>query len=305
MSKVVPTILLLGSTGQIGFDLRRSLAPLGHVVALGRSDCDLSNGDIIRRVVREVRPHIVVNAAAYTAVDQAEKEPQKAFAVNATAPGVLAEEAKALGSLLVHYSTDYVFDGNKDGLYNEEDLPGPLSVYAKSKLEGERAIESAGANAWVFRTSWVYSPHGHNFSKTILKVAQTSDRLRVVCDQFGAPTSSALIADVSAHALRLGWLDSSPRLRRNAFELFHLTAAGEVSWYEYACEVLAFMQHRGASLRVTSDLIEPIATSEFPTLAQRPLNSRLSTSKLQKAFGLFMPPWRDGLHHVLEQLSPG
>lgn len=302
MKSSIPTVLLTGAAGQLGFDLRRSLAPIARIVATDRSTCDLADADSIRRVVRDVRPDVILNAAAYTAVDKAEVESELAFAINGVAPGILAEEAKAFGALLVHYSTDYVFDGGKDGWYLEIDPPAPRSVYAASKLAGERAIEAVGGAAWVFRTSWVFSAHGSNFAKTMLNIARKSDRLRVVSDQIGAPTSSALVADVTAHALREGWLCVEADRRRAGFDLFHLAAAGETNWYEYAREVVGFMQSRGMTTRVHADEIVPILTAEFPLPASRPKNSRLDTRKLRETFGLHLPDWKDGLHHVLEQL---
>lgn len=300
--KSIPTVLLTGAAGQLGFDLRRSLAPIAHVVATDRSTCDLADVDSIRCAVRDIRPDVILNAAAYTAVDRAETEPQVAFAINGVAPGILAEEAKAIGALLVHYSTDYVFDGDKDGWYLETDPPAPRSVYGESKLQGERSIEAVGGAAWVFRTSWVFSAHGANFAKTMLNIARNSDRLRVVSDQIGAPTSSALVADVTAHAVRERWLHASADRRCSGFELFHLTAAGETSWYEYAREVVGFMLSHGMPMRVQADQIVPILTAEFPLPASRPKNSRLNTHKLREAFDLNLPDWKDGLHHVLEQL---
>ncbi|ABE29196.1 dTDP-4-dehydrorhamnose reductase [Paraburkholderia xenovorans] len=298
----VPILLVTGSRGQVGFELRRSLASLGNVVALDRSVCDLRSPDSIRSVVREVQPDVIVNPAAYTAVDAAENDAELAYAINGVAAGVLAEEAKSLGGLLVHYSTDYVFDGRKDGPYVETDVVNPQSVYGKSKLAGEQAIAERGATAIVLRTCWVAGAHGSNFAKTMLRLGRERDSLRVIADQYGAPTTAALIADVTAQIVARHWLHGD----RAAFAsgVYHLAAAGQTSWHGYATEVLQFAAARGVELKVDLARIEPIATADYPLPAPRPANSRLDTHKLRQTFGINLPDWRDGVHHLLEQILP-
>jgi len=292
-------ILLTGRNGQLGFELRRALAPLAEVIALDSRTCDLADVNAVRRWVRDVRPAIIVNAAAYTAVDRAEGESDAAYAVNATAPGVLAEEAAALGALMIHYSTDYVFYGNKlSGAYDEEDIPCPLSVYGASKLAGEQAVMAACQRHLILRTSWVVGVHGNNFAKTMLRLAAERDRLNVVADQWGAPTSAALLADVTAHLLR----QHSVREEGFPYGLYHVTAGGETNWHQYACHVIEYARAAGSHLRVPPEAIHPIPTSEYPTPARRPQNSRLSTRKFQDTFGLRLPDWQDGVNHILEQL---
>lgn len=296
----VPTLLITGSNGQVGFELRRSLAPLGRVVPLDRAGCDLSRPDEIRRVVRECRPDVIINPAAYTAVDKAETETELAFAINGTAAGVLAEEAKALGSLLVHYSTDYVFDGSKDGAYVETDPVNPQSVYGKSKLAGEQAIAAAGGPALVLRTCWVAGAHGGNFAKTMLRLGRERDSLRVIADQFGAPTTASLIADVTAQIVARYWLHGD----RSAFApgVYHLAAAGETTWHAYATEVLRYAAAQGIELKVDLSRIEAIPSTAYPLPAPRPANSRLDTGKLRQTFGIHLPGWQQGVHHLLDQI---
>lgn len=298
----VPTFLVTGCNGQVGFELQRSLAPLGRVIALDRARCDLTRPDRIGQVVREFRPDVIVNPAAYTAVDKAESDAETVFAINGTAVCVLAEEAKALGSLLVHYSTDYVFDGRKDGAYVESDPVGPQSVYGKSKLAGEQAVAASGAAALVLRTCWVAGAHGGNFAKTILKLGRERDSLRVIADQFGAPTTAALIADVTGQIVARHWLFGE----RGAFPggVYHLAAAGETTWHGYATEVLGYAAGKGLALRVDPTSIEAIPATASPLLAPRPSNSRLDTSKLRAAFGINLPDWRQGIHHLLDQILP-
>ncbi|GCB06408.1 dTDP-4-dehydrorhamnose reductase [Ralstonia sp. SET104] len=295
----VPTLLVTGSNGQVGFELRRSLASLGRVVALDRRGCDLGNPDAIREVIRAVQPDVIVNPAAYTAVDKAESEPELAFAINGVAPGVLAEEARALGSLLVHYSTDYVFAGTGSKPYVETDAVGPLSVYGKSKLAGEQAIAQSGARAIILRTCWVAGAHGGNFAKTMLKLGRERDSLRVIADQFGAPTTASLIADVTARIIDRNWLQGD----RETFAdgIYHLAAAGETSWYGYAAEVLRYAAEKGVALKVDSSAIEAIPATAYPLPAPRPANSRLDTSKLRETFDIHLPDWQQGLHFLLDQ----
>ncbi|HWV05888.1 MULTISPECIES: dTDP-4-dehydrorhamnose reductase [unclassified Ralstonia] len=299
-SKAVPKFLVTGSNGQVGFELRRSFAPLGEVIALDRAACDLTQPDMLRQMVREYRPDVIVNSAAYTAVDKAESDADTAFAVNSTAVGVLAEESRALGGLLVHYSTDYVFDGTKDGLYVETDQTNPQSVYGKSKLAGEQAITASGASALVLRTCWVAGAHGGNFAKTMLKLGQERESLRVVVDQFGAPTTATLIADVTAQIIARWWLTAD----RAAFPsgTYHLAAGGETTWHGYATELLRYAAARGVAFKVDPAAITAIPATEYPLPAPRPTNSRLDTSKLRETFSLHLPDWRQGIHFLLDQI---
>lgn len=296
-----PTILVTGSNGQVGFELRRSLAPLGQVVALDRTACDLANPGSLREVVRTLQPRIIVNPAAYTAVDKAESESLLAFAVNADAVSVLAEEARSLGALLVHYSTDYVFDGTKAGAYTEADAVNPQSVYGRSKLAGEQAIAGSGAQALVLRTSWVAGAHGGNFAKTMLRLGKERESLRVIADQFGAPTTASLIADVTALLVRQ-WLHG--RLGNDSLGCYHLAAAGETTWFDYAVEVLQYAKARGADLKVDPAKIEAIPSSEYPLPAPRPANSRLDTRRLRETFGIHLPDWQQGIRYLLDQILP-
>lgn len=297
-------ILLTGKDGQLGFELQRALAPLGTLVAVGRAQCDLARPDAIRRLVAEVRPRIIVNAAAYTAVDKAEADPEAACAINATAPGLLGEEAAKCDALVVHYSTDYVFDGLKPAPYTEEDVPNPLSVYGRSKQAGERALIASGARHLIFRTSWVFGAHGGNFVKTILRLAAERSALEVVADQFGAPTSAALIADVTAQIL--GQYLRGCRFASADFPygLYHLAAAGETTWHAYAQQIVRWAQDAGMPLKLRPQDIQPITTADYPTAARRPANSRLETRKLRETFGLCLPDWRQGLEHVMMQILP-
>lgn len=299
-SRTVPKFLVTGSNGQVGFELRRSLAPLGEVIALDRAACDLTQPDTLRQLVREYRPDVIVNPAAYTAVDKAESDVDTAFAVNGTAVGVLAEEARALGSLLVHYSTDYVFDGTKAAPYVETDATNPQSVYGKSKLAGEQAIAASGATALVLRTCWVAGAHGGNFAKTILKLGRERDGLRVIADQFGAPTTAALIADVTAQIIARSWLAADHSVFPGG--TYHLAADGETTWHGYATELLRYAAARGVALNVAPDAIAAIPATEYPLPAPRPANSCLDTSKLRETFGIHLPDWRQGIHFLLDQI---
>ena len=290
-------ILLLGKNGQLGWELQRALAPLGELVALDRHEGgDLGDSEALRATVRRVAPDVIVNAAAYTAVDKAESEPEAARQINALAPGVLAEEAKARGALLVHYSTDYVFDGAGSDWRFEDAPTGPLSVYGKTKLEGEQRIAASGADALVLRTSWVYAARGGNFAKTMLRLAKERDKLTVIDDQFGAPTGAELLADVTAHAIRATLQDPSK------VGLYHAIAGGETTWYGYARFVLEMAQQAGVELKAGPGAVEPVPTSAFPTPAKRPHNSRLDTSKLQTTFGLRLPPWQEGVARMLREI---
>ncbi|WP_373976017.1 dTDP-4-dehydrorhamnose reductase [Chitinibacter sp. SCUT-21] len=300
-SHAIPKILVTGKNGQVGFELQRSLAVLGEVVAVDREECDLSNPAAIRELVQRIRPDIIVNPAAHTAVDKAESEVEFATALNATAPQVFAEEAAKLGALLIHYSTDYVFDGSKDGWYVETDTPNPQSVYGKTKLAGELAVVAANPRHLIFRTSWVFGAHGGNFLKTMLKLMQTRDVLSVVADQFGAPTAASLLADVTAQIIAQ-YLRSTDNANF-AYGTYHLVAAGETSWHGYASLVNDLAAQQGYTLKVTSQEIKAIPASDYPVPAPRPANSRLNTQKLQTTFGLTLPSWQQGVGQVMTLLK--
>lgn len=292
-------ILLLGKNGQVGWELQRSLAPLGELLALDSRSPDYC-GDLndlsgLAVTVQRFAPDVIVNAAAYTAVDKAEAEPQLARKVNAEAPAVLAREARRLNALLVHYSSDYVFAGHGDTPWQESDPVAPLSVYGSSKLAGEQAIQTSGCSHLIFRTSWVYAARGNNFAKTMLRLAQERDSLNVIDDQFGAPTGAELLADVTAHAIRA--VISQPELGG----LYHLAAAGETTWCRYARFVLEQALAAGVQLKVTPAMVGAITTESYPTPAKRPGNSRLNTQKLQKAFALNLPDWQSGAARMLTE----
>lgn len=292
-------ILLLGKNGQVGWELQRALAPVGTVVALDRGGADGLHGDLedldgIDRTVRSLAPDVIVNAAAYTAVDKAETDVERAQRINAEAPGVLARAAATVGALLVHYSTDYVFDGSGDTPWRENAPTAPLSVYGRSKLAGEEAIRAAGCRHLILRTSWVYAVRGGNFARTMLRLAAERERLTVIADQHGAPTGAELIADVSAHALRAEHAD------RSLGGTYHLAAGGETSWHGYASFVIEQARKLGATLKAGE--IAPIGTRDYPTAAARPLNSRLDTSRLRERFGLALPDWRDGVARMLREI---
>ena len=293
-------ILLLGKNGQVGWELQRSLAPLGEVIALdSRSQefCgDLSKLKDLALTVRRIAPDIIVNAAAHTAVDKAESEKALAHAINTQAPGVLAQEAKNLNALLIHYSTDYVFDGSGEQPWKESDTPGPLNVYGATKLEGEQLIQQSGCKHLIFRTSWVYGARGGNFAKTMLRLAQERDELSIINDQIGAPTGADLLADITAHTIH------AAQLKPELSGLYHLAAAGETSWHGYASFVVDFAQKNGVSMWVTPEDVHPVPTSAFPTPAKRPLNSRLDTSKLRNTFGLHLPHWQTGVTRILTEI---
>ena len=293
-------IVLFGKNGQVGWELQRSLAPLGELVALDRHSLnycgDLSNLAGIRETVRALRPDVIVNAAAYTAVDKAETETELAHMINALAPSALAEEAKNCGAFLLHYSTDYVFDGSGDQAWREGDSVAPLSVYGQTKLAGEQAIQASGCEYLIFRTSWVYAARGNNFAKTMLRLAQEREQLSVINDQIGAPTGAELLADVSAHAIRTAI--QNPELTG----IYHLAAAGETSWYDYAHFVLDYARQSGMALKTSKQAVTAIPTTHYPTPAQRPLNSRLNTEKLKSAFDLRLPNWQTGVERMLNEI---
>lgn len=307
---MTPKILLTGKNGQVGHDLHNLLPRLGEVVALDRRQLDLSQPDEIRRVIREIRPNLIVNAAAYTAVDQAEKEESLAEAINATAPAIIAEEAKRIGAAIVHYSTDYIFDGTKNSPYDESDRTNPLNAYGRTKLAGEQAVRESGAHHLIFRTAWVYSTRGKNFLLTIVRLATQRDELRIVNDQFGAPTWSHEIASASVQALQR-ILD--PRAKSGAWaELsgtYHMTAAGETSWFEFAKAILdeartqadapsSWYAAATGGNPLLAHRIVPIATSDYPTPARRPSYSVLSNSRLSQSFGVELRDWRSQLRRA-------
>lgn len=297
-------ILLFGSTGQVGWQLRRSLAVLGEVVALDRGSqslCgDLGKPDGIAATVAAVKPDVVVNAAAYTAVDKAEDEQDLAWAINAHACDALARATAGAGAWLVHYSTDYVYDGSGTRPWRESDPTGPLGIYGASKLAGDQAIQQHTPRHIVLRTSWVFDSWGQNFARSMLKLAASRDALSVVADQWGAPTRAALIADVTSHVLRT--VTAKPSAEALA-GVYHLAAAGETTWHAYAQLVLAEGAAHGLALRVQASNVKAIPTSGYPTRARRPANSRLDTSKLRNTFGLRLPPWEDGVRAVVAELA--
>lgn len=290
-------LLLLGKSGQVGWELQRSLAPLGEVIALDRqTGGDISNLSELAQTIRSVRPDVIVNAAAHTAVDKAQSEPDLALRLNAEAPEVMAREAKSLGALLVHYSTDYVFDGSGSAARKEGDATGPLSVYGRTKLEGEKRIAATHCRHLIFRTSWVYAARGGNFAKTMLRLAQEREALSVINDQWGAPTGADLIADVTAHALR------HVKTHDGDDGLYHLVAAGETNWHAYASHVIEQAKSLRPELGWKVQNIASVPTTAFPTPATRPLNSRLDTQKLQAAMQLHLPAWQQGVDRLLQEI---
>ncbi|MGJ3442409.1 dTDP-4-dehydrorhamnose reductase [Pseudomonas sp. Je.1.5.c] len=294
-------ILLLGKDGQVGWELQRSLAPLGELLALNSKSqdyCgDLANLQGLAQTVQAWAPDVIVNAAAYTAVDKAESEQAQAHRVNAEALEVLAQAAARSGALLVHYSTDYVFPGEGQAPWREEDVVGPLNVYGLSKLAGEQAIQASACSHLIFRTSWVYAARGNNFAKTMLRLAGERDTLGVIDDQFGAPTGAELIADVTAHAI-VAW-----RAKPELGGLYHLAARGETTWCGYARYVLERAEQSGIELKVKAQAVSALTTDAYPTPARRPANSRLDTQKLEKAFGLQLPDWRLGVARMLTEIQ--
>jgi len=294
-------ILLLGKNGQVGWELQRALAPLGELIALDFDSpapltADFSHPESLAATVRAVAPQIIVNAAAHTAVDKAESEPALARALNASSPAVLAREAAALGAWLMHYSTDYVFDGSGSTPWTETSPTGPLSVYGATKLEGEEAIRSSGCRHLILRTSWVYAARGGNFAKTMLKLAKERDALTVIDDQIGSPTGADLLADLTAHALRAAL--TRPELAGT----YHAVAQGETSWHGYARHVVEFARAAGQPIKVAPDAIRAVPTSAFPTPARRPGNSRMDTRKLRDSFGLTLPSWQAGVERMLAEV---
>ncbi len=294
----VPHILLLGKSGQIGSVLQVRLADRGIIFAPDRKACDLANVDQLRDVIRGVQPNIIINAAAYTAVDKAEEDAEGCFSANAIAPGVIAEEAEALGARLIHYSTDYVFDGAKKAAYTEEDIPSPLNVYGRAKLAGDRAIFAATDNHTIVRVGWVYGLAGHNFAKTILRLAAERDELRIVDDQVGAPTSAEFIAEVTTRIVDCCGHDAG-----KGRGVFNLAPSGRVSWHGYAVELIREAKRRGWPLRVEEDMIIPITSEQYRTVAARPKNSLLDTRKIRQAFDLDLPAWQVHLKQFMVELG--
>jgi dTDP-4-dehydrorhamnose reductase len=293
-------ILVTGRNGQVGDELQKTLAPLGEVIALDRAALDLADKSAIRKLVRQLRPGLIVNAAAYTAVDKAESQTELAFAINAGAPAVLAEEAAALGIWLIHYSTDYVFAGDKpQGAYVEHEATGPINVYGRSKLAGEEAIFAAGGKHLILRTSWVYGAHGANFAKTIIRLAREREQLSIVADQIGAPTSSRLIAEVTAQiAGQLSDGGAAPG------GIYHLQGGGEASWHEFA-ELIVERLRQAQPQAVRCREVRPIPASAYPTPARRPANSRLDCGKLAQVFGVRLPHWRDDFSRLFGEILRG
>lgn len=294
-------ILLLGKNGQVGWELQRSLATLGELTACdfdspGELRADFSQPDSLLPLLQRVRPAVIVNSAAHTAVDKAESEPELARTINAAAPEVLARWSAANAALLVHYSTDYVFDGSGSSARDEAASTAPLNVYGRTKLEGEERVRASGCQHLILRTSWVYAARGGNFARTMLKLAAEREQLRVISDQVGAPTGAELLADVTAHAVRA--LQSQPHLAGT----YHCVAGGQTSWHAYAQHVIEWARAHGKAVKVAAGAVLPINTSDYPTPAQRPLNSRLATQKLQAAFGVTLPQWQAGVDRMLAEV---
>ena len=298
-------ILLFGKNGQVGWELQRSLAPLGDVVALDFDSTDycgdFTNLKGLGDSVRAIRPDVIVNAGAHTAVDKGESEPDLVRTINALAPGVLATAAASSGAWLVHYSTDYVFDGSGTTPWVETDTPAPLSVYGRTKLEGEQLVQSSGCRHLIFRTSWVYAARGGNFAKTMLKLGQERETLKVVADQFGAPTGAELLADATAHAVR-HVLTSPAGDAADLAGIYHLVANGHTSWLEYAKEVFAHVRIEEFATKIIVNSVEAVPSSAYPTAARRPLNSRLNTAKFQSTFNLTLPHWKPGVTRMLTEI---
>ncbi len=289
-------ILLLGKDGQLGRELTRSLAPLGRLTAWGRTECDLAQTERICHQVFSAQPDVIVNAAAYTLVDQAESQPQLAHAINALAPAALAQVARDSGARLIHYSTDYVFNGSGTSPWREESPTAPLNVYGASKLAGEQAIAASGCQYLILRTSWVYAHAGENFAKTMLRLACEREHLSVVDDQIGAPTDAAWLADITAQVISSG--------DHAVLGIFHAAAAGEVSWHGYASYLIARARQMGFPIKVMPEAITAVASKAFPTKAKRPHNSRLDCAKLNRTLGIVAPPWQSGIDQLLEHLKP-
>jgi dTDP-4-dehydrorhamnose reductase len=294
-------LMVTGANGQVGWELNRSLAALGNVVALDHRQCDLSRLGQLQKLVSDLKPDVIVNAAAYTAVDDAEREEKLATTANGTAVGILAQDAHKTGALLVHYSTDYVFDGLKDGPYTEEDRPHPINAYGRSKLAGEIAVQDAGGAYLILRTSWVYSARGRNFLRTILRLSREREELRIIADQIGAPTSAAQIAQATAAAIAAAVRERTDG--RFVSALFHMTASGSTSWHGFAAAILEGATRHALLAPSCVPRLVPIASEEYPLPAARPKNSRLAGDRLKRRFGIVLPCWKEGLSLCLEKLA--
>lgn len=295
-------MLVTGTTGQVGWELTRSLMPLGEVIAADRGRGDLSRPETIAPLVRDLRPDVIVNAAAYTAVDKAESEEDLATTVNGTSVGVLAEESRRCGALLVHYSTDYVFDGRKAEPYVENDAPNPINAYGRSKLAGEAAIQAVGCAHIILRTTWIYAARGRNFLRTVLRLAHERDELNIVADQFGAPTTARAIADITAHMVRQA--QQTRTAGGTAYrDVYHVTADGATNWHEFAKTIVEGARQYGLLDPKRPLRLNPIGTSDYPLPAKRPVNSLLSNQKLRDRFGIAIPAWQRGLQCVLQEVS--
>jgi dTDP-4-dehydrorhamnose reductase len=293
-------IVVIGTNGQVGWELVRALQPLGQVTGLSRSELDITDDASVKGMFGDIGPDVVINAAAYTAVDRAEEEEERARAVNVDAVAALAALAEKNGCLLIHYSTDYVFDGQKDGEYLEDDLTGPLSAYGRSKLLGEKALRDSNADWLCFRTSWVYAPRGRNFLRTIVRLALEQEELRIVSDQHGAPTPARLIAETTAQALKVALRERNEDRFRS--QLLHLTTAGATSWHGFAGAIVQRMRRSPMRTKTVAKRITPIATHEFPTAARRPANSRLCCEAISQRFGVRMPFWESALDSCFSEL---
>ena len=292
-------ILLFGKNGQVGWELNRSLQPLGEVIATGREDVDFSEPESLRQIVQDISPDVIVNAVAYTAVDKAEEEEGLAAKVNSITPGVLAEEALKLNALLVHYSTDYIFDGTKESPYSETDKPNPINAYGRTKLAGEQAIQLSGCDHLIFRTSWVYASRGHNFLLTMLKLAQEREKLSIVNDQIGSPTSARLIADTTVLCVQQAMKEKLVGIFSS--DLYHLTTSGYTSWHGFTKEIVK-LASSSLGLQLTIKELKAIPTSDYPAPAARPMNSRLALTKLESVFTVEMPDWKKSLSICLAEI---
>jgi len=293
-------ILLFGKNGQVGFELNRSLQPLGEITALTRSEADFSNPESLRKIISELKPDVIVNAVAYTAVDKAEEQEGLAEKINAITPGVIAEEAAKIGALLVHYSTDYVFDGTKDSSYTESDAPNPINAYGRTKLAGEHVIQQSGCDYLIFRTSWVYTSRGHNFLLTMLKLAKEREQLSVVSDQLGSPTTARLIAETTLICIHQALKERLVGIFESG--LYHLTASGKTSWFGFAEEIMRLAREQG--LPVSVKQVNPVPTTSYPTPAKRPMNSQLSLNKLEYVSTITTPDWKTTLKTTIQERSP-
>jgi dTDP-4-dehydrorhamnose reductase len=292
-------ILLTGATGQVGWELARTLLPVGEVIAIDRSRVDFSDLKALRTLVQQLKPDVIVNPAAYTAVDKAETEKDLAYLINAEAPGMLAEEAKKLGALLVHYSTDYVFDGTKDSPYTESEPTNPLNVYGASKLAGEQAIQSVASDYLILRTSWVYASRANNFLKTILRLATEREELKIIADQIGSPTWARLIAEITAHVVKQVCIEKMNSSFTSG--IYHLTSSGYTSWHGFAEKIVEIAREQG-KVPLKNKVILPIPATDYPLPAQRPSNSRLSCQRLEQQFGLSLPSWENALMLCMQEL---